>query len=184
MSETLWHVTLDGVPLEGRYDRAQVQALLGEYPDRSLLVWKEGLEGWLDPRTQAGFSMPDPSRPTGPGLPARGTPAPSGWAQALPGLFDARFDQFISLKILSFTYVLVMALAGVVFLFLFYTGGTAVVNGLRFGVGGQMIRGLLILVFAPLIALFSLAITRVFLELAIVLFKIKAHTEPPAGRIK
>jgi len=86
ISETLWHVTLDRVPLEGRHDRAQAQALIGEYPGRTLPVWKEGMEGWGDPRRLPDFEAdafsPHPSRTTAP--PDEADSRPDG--RIFPGL--------------------------------------------------------------------------------------------------
>lgn len=184
MSQDQWFVSQDGVQLEGSFDREQVARLLRERPQNAYLVWREGMGQWADPRTMPDFNAPAPSAAPPPYAAA---PPPRSYAPAsrpvepagfFKALFDVRFNEFITPKIISLIYVLAMILIGLGFLFLVWSGLRGIYSGIRYDMGGLAVRGLIYLVVAPVFSLLYLSMVRVFLEAVLVLFKIKDNTAP------
>jgi len=89
----------------------------------------------------------------------------------LRALFDIRFREMITGKIIVFLYVIAMIAIG-----LAYIG--AVVNGFNNGVGTGL---LVLLIIGPIGSLFALAYIRVILEVFIVLFRIYENTQTMAS---
>jgi hypothetical protein len=79
-------------------------------------------------------------------------------------LFDFSFDNFIATKLVKFLYVLSLILFSVAAIGYLIAGLVALGNGSTVG--------LLFIVLAPLIWLVGLILTRLYLELVIVMFKI------------
>lgn len=183
MSQDQWFVSQDGVQLEGSFDREQAARLLRERPQSAFLVWKEGMGQWADPRTLSDFAAP----PAAAAPPHAAPPPPRSYAPAsrpmepagfFKALFDVRFNEFITPKIISLIYVLAMILIGLGLIFLVWTGLRSIYSGIRYDMGGMAVRGLIYLVVAPVFSLLYLAMVRVFLEAVLVLFKIKDNTTP------
>ena len=176
MPENIWHITLDGVPLEGQYDRAQVQALLEEYPGRSLLVWKEGQNGWMEPHRLPEFGgaaqSSSPSQATAPW--ARSAPGPA--AGLLHALTDFKVARLLNPGSLGALYGLAAIFAGIVGASMGCFGITSVISGIRFHAGGLMLRGFVVLLLAPMLAFLLLVVSRFFLEVSMILFQIKNRT--------
>lgn len=79
-------------------------------------------------------------------------------------LFDFSFDNFIATKLVKFLYVLSLILFSVAAIGYLIAGLVALGNGSGIG--------LLFIILAPLIWLVGLIVTRLYLELVIVMFKI------------
>lgn len=180
MTQDRWFVTQDGAQLPGDYDRNQVAGLLLERAQCVFLVWKEGMGQWTDPRQLAEFAPPPvqgppPARAHAVPRPAAAAPGfePAGFFRAL---FDIRFNEFITPKIISIVYVIAMVLVGLGFLFMVWSGGKSIVLAIKYEMGRMAFMGLFFLVLAPVVSILYLALIRMFLEVTLVLFKIKDHT--------
>jgi Domain of unknown function (DUF4282) len=79
-------------------------------------------------------------------------------------LFDFSFDNFIATKLVKFLYVLTLILLSIASLVYLVLGLVALGNGSGYG--------LLFIILAPVIWLFGLVVSRLYLELVIVMFKI------------
>ncbi len=180
MTQDRWFVTQDGAQLPGDYDREQVARILAERAQCVFLVWKEGMGQWADPRQLPEFApappaaapaAPPPARPYAP----RPAPAmePAGFFKAL---FDIRFNEFITPKIIGIVYVIAMVLVAVGFLFMVYSGGKSIVLSIKYEMARMAVVGLFVLILAPVLSVLYLALIRMLLELTMVLFKIKDNT--------
>jgi hypothetical protein len=83
-------------------------------------------------------------------------------------LFDFSFDNFIAPKLVKFLYVLAMIFTTIYSIALLIAGLVQIGRG----GGGVTLAGLLLIVLSPLVWLIGLIVTRLYLELAIVMFKI------------
>ncbi|MBC6457500.1 DUF4282 domain-containing protein [Actinomadura sp. HBU206391] len=83
-------------------------------------------------------------------------------------LFDFSFDNFIAPKLVKFLYVLSLILTTVYAIALLIYALVSVASG----DSAQTLVGLLFIVLSPVIWLIGLIVTRLYLELAIVMFKI------------
>lgn len=84
-------------------------------------------------------------------------------------LMDTRFDSLITPSLIRFVYIIAMILIALGLL-------AAIIAGFAESAG----TGIILLILAPLIALFYLIVTRLWLELVIVLFKIRDASEETA----
>ena len=82
----------------------------------------------------------------------------------LTWVFDFSFRDFVTLKLMKFLYGLS----------LFFSGVTALIM-IIMGFAGSVGYGILFLILSPLIFLFLAFISRVYLELMIVLFRIEEN---------
>ena len=89
----------------------------------------------------------------------------------LGGLFDLSFEKFITPSVVKIIYILVMVMAGLMWLF-------AMIAGLNNGFGGFVGDFL----FGGLAFLIMILIYRVFLELTMILFRINDNTEKMANK--
>ena len=121
--------------------------------------------------TEGQAPPPPPSEPPAPPpLPPPAAPPPSeGYRPALPpgksffpALFDFRFDNLVTPRVLPVVYVLMMIVLAIGYI-------ASVVGGFNSSTGA----GVAVLIFGPLVALLYLIIVRVYLELFIVAFKIR-----------
>jgi uncharacterized membrane protein len=101
--------------------------------------------------------------------PSQGSP-PGGFFNAL---MDTRFNTLITPSLVRFVYVIAMILIALGMLAL-------VVVGFAEGAGS----GIVLLIIAPLLGLFYLIVTRLWLELVVVLFKIRDAAEEIAGNTR
>jgi hypothetical protein len=95
-------------------------------------------------------------------------------------LFDLRFDSFVTPKLITVLYVLGMIVVGLALLAMIVSGFGSIILGFRIHAWGFTLKGLLLLVLSPVIAIIYLALIRMWLELVVVLFKIKESLETMA----
>jgi len=113
------------------------------------------------------YGSPTPPAPPPRRYPTTPPPVPSatglgGGVGLLTALFDLTFHRFVTTRVVTFIYALVMAAAAL------YTLALLAV-GFRIGVGVGL---LFLLVVCPLFFLLVVAVYRVLLELAVVIFRI------------
>ncbi|MFV1969970.1 MAG: DUF4282 domain-containing protein [Acidimicrobiia bacterium] len=89
----------------------------------------------------------------------------------LGGLFDLSFEKFITPSVVKIVYILVIVLAGLMWLF-------AAIAGISNGIVGFLV-GVIVGGFAFLIIIL---IYRIFLELTMILFRIHDNTETLANK--
>lgn len=80
-------------------------------------------------------------------------------------LFDMSFSDFVTIRIIKFLYILGIILAGI-------AGLVFIVSGFANGIG----TGILFLLLSPFIVLVYILMTRIWLELIIVVFRIAENT--------
>jgi uncharacterized membrane protein len=103
------------------------------------------------------------------------TPPPQPPSQSSPpggffnALMDTRFNNLITPSLVRFVYIIAMILIALGMLAL-------VISGFANSAGS----GILLLIIAPLLGLFYLVVTRLWLELVVVLFKIRDAAEEVA----
>lgn len=102
-------------------------------------------------------------QPTPPAQPPSPSRRPGGFFEAL---MDTRFDHLITPTLIRFLYVVAMIVLAL--------GALAVIIA---GFAENAGTGVLLLIFAPLGALIYLIITRLWLELIVVAFKIREAAE-------
>jgi hypothetical protein len=84
-------------------------------------------------------------------------------------LFDFSFDNFIAPKLVKFLYVLSLIITTVYAIGVLIFGLISIAAGEN---GPSTLSGLILIVLSPLVWLVGLIVTRLYLELAIVMFKI------------
>lgn len=84
-------------------------------------------------------------------------------------LMDTQFNTLITPSLVRFVYIIAMVLIAIGML-------VAIIAGFAESAG----TGILLLIIAPIIALFYLIVTRLWLELVVVLFKVRDATEETA----
>jgi hypothetical protein len=89
----------------------------------------------------------------------------------LGGLLDLSFEKFITPSVVKIIYILVIVMAGLMWLF-------SMIAGLSSGFGGFIVGFL----FGGLAFLIMILIYRVFLELTMILFRIHDNTEKIANK--
>ena len=120
------------------------------------------------PPQPGGWQQPGPQSPYPP-QPHPGYQPPSGPRYDndrgfFGSLFDFSFDNFIATKLVKFLYVLTLIMLSIASLVYLVLGLVALGNGSGYG--------LLFIILAPVIWLFGLVVSRLYLELVIVMFKI------------
>ncbi|HPR64689.1 MAG TPA: DUF4282 domain-containing protein [Thermoanaerobaculia bacterium] len=197
MSDQAWFVSVNGAAMEGQHTAEEVTSIINGNPAASILVWKEGMAAWAPPSDVPEFAgavsaPPPPPRqaPTPPG-PAIRHPRPQQGGHALAeqagvfkSLFDFKFDNFITPKIISIIYGICMVLIGLGFLFMIYNAFKGIINGIRWDTMKVTFMGFFMLILSPILTLIYLAFTRMFFEVVIVLFKIKENTSIMADASK
>jgi hypothetical protein len=89
----------------------------------------------------------------------------------LGGLFDFSFEKFITPSIVKIVYIVVIVMAGLMWLAL-------IIGGLSSGIGGFLAG----LIFGGLAALLMVLFYRIFLELTMILFRIHDNTDTMANK--
>ncbi|GAA2075468.1 DUF4282 domain-containing protein [Actinomadura alba] len=84
-------------------------------------------------------------------------------------LFDFSFDNFIAPKLVKFLYVLSLIITTIYAIGVLIFGLISIAAG---DGGPSTLSGLLLIVLSPLVWMVGLIVTRLYLELAIVMFKI------------
>jgi hypothetical protein len=91
----------------------------------------------------------------------------------LASLFDFSFSEYITMKVIRVLYMLIVILVGIVALFMLLGGLMAL--------GSNPVQGLLTIILAPVGFLLYVVMSRVYLELVMVIFKIGDNTEKMAN---
>lgn len=200
MSDEKWFVALDGSQLDGEHDAEKVRQLMANSPGRPLVVWNESMAGWADPKTLPAFRVqaaaPRPSAPR----PSAGSEAAREAAEAaraavpqlketfreegpvLKGLLDFKFETFVTPKVVRVLYLLCIVAVAVGLVAMIVSAVAMILGGLgSFGSGRMAILGIVYLVLSPVIAVIQLTLARIFLEVVLVLFRIKDCLEAQAG---
>jgi hypothetical protein len=194
MSDKIWFVSVNSAQRDGQYTTAEVASILESNAGASILVWKEGLANWVDARSMPEFQTAAPAAPA-PVAPAPPVAAPRTAPHAssarsravmdragfIKALLDFRFDSFVTPRMISVLYGVVMALIGLAAVGLIISSLMAIFGAIRFHSFTGVLTGLLMMALAPILAVVYLAMTRMFFEVVIVLFKIKDNTEKIAG---
>ncbi|MBA9003797.1 MULTISPECIES: DUF4282 domain-containing protein [Thermomonospora] len=118
--------------------------------------------GWQQP----GQPQPYPTHPGGGYGPPAG-PRYDNDKGFLGSLFDFTFDNFIAPKLIKFLYIVSLVLLTLLAMFYMVAGFTMMVND-----EPSAIIGLLVIILAPIGWFLYVMMTRVWLELMIVMFKI------------
>ena len=92
--------------------------------------------------------------------------------EGLAGVFDFSFEKFITPSIVKIVYIVVMVMAGLMWL-------TLTISGLSAGGFGGLLGGL---IFGGLAAVLMVLFYRIFLELTMILFRIHDNTEKLANK--
>lgn len=90
----------------------------------------------------------------------------------LKGVFDFSFEKFITPSIVKIVYIVVIVMAGLLWLF-------AAIGGLSSGGFGGFLGGL---IFGGLAAVLMVLFYRIFLELTMILFRIHDNTDTLANK--
>lgn len=190
MTDQMWHIAQDGQQVEGTHASDQVVRLVEQAPTASFLVWRQGQDQWLPPDEVAEFAAllappaPTPDLSDTPSsIPkvetssAAGTQAGSTQVRQGMGfvrsLFDLRFENLVTPKMMSILYLISMILVGLGLLAMVSSGFMQVVNGIRYHAWGMAFFGLIWVVISPILAMLYLAFIRMFFEVVMVLFKIR-----------
>ena len=91
----------------------------------------------------------------------------------LTALFDLTFSRFVTSKLIPLLYVLALILIGLGLV-------TGVLSGFVKLLDGDLFTAVMAVVITPLMALIAVVVTRVYLELIVVLFKIAENTREMA----
>ncbi len=189
MSSTVFHVAKENSQLPGTYSAQDVAGLVARDPGASFQVWKEGMAAWADPA-----AVPEIAALIVPGPPPSSNAAPV--ATAGPGrrgdavrqlgfvrsLFDLSFSSFVTPKMIKVFYVIGFLLAALGALGALVSGVGSLVSGLRYSRWGFAFLGLIWTLLSPVIFIVELALVRMFLEVVMVLFKIKEDLDILAGK--
>ena len=200
MPEETYFVAVDGRQLDGEHDMGQVRQICSQYAGRQVMVWNESLGSWTDPKTLPSFRvsaapapapapvpMPAPAPVRHPAAPREAGPAAAAAAAtgaamgsvmtedagALKGLIDIKFENLVAPKLLRLLYVVLIVLCGLGALGGILSGLQTMVTGIRFGVFGVIVTGIVMMVIGPVLAVFYLALMRVLFEGVHVLFQIR-----------
>ena len=92
-------------------------------------------------------------------------------------LFDLRFEEFVTTRIIRVVYVLAIIGAAAYALLAFVAGIGLLMSGSS-GAGLRVLGFLVAFGGAPLVFLAGVAIARVLLEVVMAVFKIEEHTRP------
>ncbi len=200
MPEETYFVAVDGRQLDGEQDMGQVRQTCSQYAGRQVMVWNESLGSWTDPKTLPSFRasaapapapapapIPAPAPVRHPAAPREAGPAAAAAAAAgaamgsvmtedagaLKGLIDIKFENLVAPKLLRVLYVVLIVLCGLAALGGILSGLQTMATGIRFGVFGVIVTGIVMMVIGPVLAVFYLALMRVLFEGVHVLFQIR-----------
>jgi Domain of unknown function (DUF4282) len=122
------------------------------------------------PPPPPGGGAPPPGPPTYPGQPSAGGPGPirgDGEGPFFQRLFDLSFSRFVTPSLIKLLFVLAIAVASLIALFMLIVGLATITKG-----------GIILVLLSPLYWLLGVIYARVFLELIIILFRIEDNTRP------
>lgn len=190
MADKIWFVSVNGTQLEGQLSADEVRGVLAGNPGASVMVWKQGLAGWVEARSQpelAGGAPPaipgaapaaEPARAAAPAATAgSGMASVAQQAGFLRSLLDVRFESLITPRMISLLYILAMIGVALGLLALIVSSIGAIIAGIRFEQWGMAFMSVIWLLLSPVLAVIYLAMARMFFEVVIVLFKIKDGIE-------
>ena len=85
-------------------------------------------------------------------------------------LFDLSFNEFVTIRVIKILFIVTIICAGIISVSILVAG---------FAAGGLAALGALI--FAPIVFLLGVIISRIWLEIVIVMFRIEENTRGAAG---
>jgi Domain of unknown function (DUF4282) len=179
MAEQRWMVTMDGKQLENDMSVQEVRTLINNNPGKQILVWTQGLTQWMDASTVPEFRKMAPVKPVESPKAAEPIIKTSSEelkekAGLLKGLLDFRFEHFITTKIISVLYIIVIVLIALGGLFYFFVGGgMALWTGIQARSFFSILLALGIMILTPIVMLLYLAAIRMWFEAVIIFFRMK-----------
>jgi hypothetical protein len=179
MAEQRWMVTMDGKQLENDMSVQEVRTLINNNPGKQILVWTQGLTQWMDASTVPEFRKMAPVKPAESPKAAEPIIKTSSEelkekAGLLKGLLDFRFEHFITTKIISVLYIIVVVLIALGGLFYFFVGGgMALWTGIQARSFFSILLALGIMILTPIVMLLYLAAIRMWFEVVIIFFRMK-----------
>lgn len=179
MAEQRWMVTMDGKQLENDMSVQEVRTLINNNPGKQILVWTQGLTQWMDASTVPEFRKMAPVKPVESPKAAEPIIKTSSEelkekAGLLKGLLDFRFEHFITTKIISVLYIIVIVLIALGGLFYFFVGGgMALWTGIQARSFFSILLALGIMILTPIVMLLYLAAIRMWFEVIIIFFRMK-----------
>lgn len=180
MAEQRWMVTMDGKQLENDMSVQEVRTLISNNPGKQILVWTQGLTQWMDASTVPEFRKPTPVKPAAAESPKAEPVIKTSSVELkekaglLKGLLDFRFEHFITTKIISILYIIVIVLIALGGLFYFFVGGgMALWTGIQARSFISILIAIGIMILTPIIMVLYLAAIRMWFEVVIIFFRIK-----------
>ncbi|NOZ93360.1 MAG: DUF4282 domain-containing protein [Acidobacteria bacterium] len=189
MSNTVFHVAKNNSQLAGTYSAQDIAGLVAQDPGASFQVWREGMASWADPAAVPEVAALLASTAT-PAIPvAASGPAAAGKERAavkqlgfVRSLFDLSFSSFVTPKMIKAFYIIGLVLAALGAVGALVSGIGSLGTGLRYSRWGFAFLGLIWIVLSPVVFFVELALVRMFLEVVMVLFKIKENLDVLAGK--
>lgn len=138
--------------------------------------WWQASDGkWYPPEQRPGAA---PSTPPSPAPTSNPTPGAMPSASPVPGsdagegsffsrLFDMSFSRFVTPSLIKVLFILAIVLISLFSVFMLIAGAASAGDG-----------GIFLVILAPIYWLLGIIYVRVFLELAIVFFRIEINTRP------
>lgn len=178
MAEQRWMVTMDGKQLENDMSVQEVRTVINNNPGKQILVWTQGLTQWMDASTVPEFRKMTPAKPaeSPKAEPVIKTSSEEIKEKAglLKGLLDFRFEHFITTKIISILYIIVIVLIALGGLFYFFVGGgMALWAGIQARSFFSILIALGIMILTPIVMVLYLAAIRMWFEVVIIFFRMK-----------
>jgi hypothetical protein len=180
MAEQRWMVTMDGKQLENDMSVQEVKTLINNNPGKQILVWTQGMAQWAEASTVPEFRKITPAKPAVAESPKAEPIIKTSSAELkekaglLKGLLDFRFEHFITTKIISILYIIVIVLIALGGLFYFFVGGgMALWTGIQARSFISILIALGIMILTPIIMVLYLAAIRMWFEVVIIFFRMK-----------
>ncbi len=178
MAEQRWMVTMDGKQHENDMSVQEVRTLINNNPGKNILVWTQGMAQWMDASTVPEFRKITPAKPAESPKPEPSVKISSDEikekAGLLKGLLDFRFEHFITTKIISILYIIVIVMIALGGLFYFFVGGgMALWTGIQARSFFSILIALGIMILTPIVMVLYLAAIRMWFEVVIIFFRMK-----------
>lgn len=176
MAEQRWMVTMDGKQLENDMSVQEVKTLINNNPGKQILVWTQGLTQWMDASTVPEFRKMAPAKPAAAESPKAEPISKTSSeelkekAGLLKGLLDFRFEHFITTKIISILYIIVIVmivLGGLGYVCL------ALWGAIQSRTFISILIGLGTIILIPIVMVLYLAAIRMWFEVVIIFFRMK-----------
>jgi hypothetical protein len=180
MAEQRWMVTMDGKQLENDMSVQEVKTLINNNPGKQILVWTQGMAQWAEASTIPEFRKMTPAKPAV-SESSKAEPIVKTSSQELKekagllkGLLDFRFEHFITTKIISILYIIVIVMIALGGLFYFFVGGgMALWAGIQARSFISILIALGIMILTPIVMVLYLAAIRMWFEVVIIFFRMK-----------